>query len=156
ARECLVPIKLDVEMDGVRLVDSLVWDMHEQQLSPEAFAVMTCSDLGLPRSFESLVAASISDQLLAFEISLPAWVREGTIAPSKESLHPIHIDVRYRSLVYQDIIEWDINCMYSSPETFARRTAGDLSLPQEMESAIAFTIHEQITNYRQAILGAPG
>ncbi|CAM9244388.1 unnamed protein product [Discosporangium mesarthrocarpum] len=157
-RACLVPIRLDVEVEGVRLVDSFTWNLHEQQfqITPEAFAVMTCTDLRLPRSFEPPVAASVREQLQAFKLTLPGWLREGTIAPTGESLHPIHIDIRFQSMVYRDRLEWDLNCVQSSPEALARRTTGDLSLPQEIEPAIAFTIHEQLMNYRQAILGSPG
>lgn len=52
------------------------------------------------------------------------------IAAAAENLQVIDIDVRFRSVVYRDRLEWDVNCLHSSPESFARCTVTDLALPQ--------------------------
>lgn len=32
-RETLVPITLDIDADGIRVFDSFVWDLHQNQVS---------------------------------------------------------------------------------------------------------------------------
>eukprot|EP00904_Undaria_pinnatifida_P010357 jgi/Undpi1/6451/HiC_scaffold_20.g08931.m1 len=105
-------------------------------------------ELGLSRNFIRSIAQSISRQLIDYGRRLPGWVAEGMVAPAAENLQVIDIDVRFRSIVYRDRLEWDVNCLHSSPESFARSTVADLALPQEMEPAIAFTIHQQICKHR--------
>lgn len=31
-REALVPISIDIDVDGVRLIDSFIWDLHQSQV----------------------------------------------------------------------------------------------------------------------------
>lgn len=88
-------------------------------------------ELGLSRSFIIPVAQSIIRQLFDFRRAMPAWTSEGTIsAGAEENLQLIEIDVRFRSIIYRDRLQWDVNCLYNSPENFARCTVADLGLPQ--------------------------
>lgn len=87
-------------------------------------------ELGLSRNFIRSIAQSISRQLIDYGRRLPGWVAEGMVAPAAENLQVIDIDVRFRSIVYRDRLEWDVNCLHSSPESFARSTVADLALPQ--------------------------
>lgn len=101
-----------------------------EQLSPEEFSRRMAEELGLSRSFVRPIAQSISRQLIDYRRRLPGWVSEGMVAAAAENLQVIDIDVRFRSVVYRDRLEWDVNCLHSSPESFARYTVTDLALPQ--------------------------
>ncbi|CAN0231105.1 unnamed protein product, partial [Phaeothamnion confervicola] len=151
-REFLVPLRIDVELEGVRLLDSAVWDLHDQNLSPEAFAARTVAELRLPARFERPIARQLHEQLRYFARAFPAWLSEGNAAPVGDSLVTLDIDVRSKWLVYRDRVEWDVSCPLNSPEAFARQTVADLQLPIELEAAIAVTMHEQIANHRQNLL----
>ena len=39
--EQLVPIRVDLDVDGLRYIDSFTWNVHETYTSPEAFAART-------------------------------------------------------------------------------------------------------------------
>lgn len=102
------------------------------QLAPEVFAARMGEELGLPKSFVQSIATSISRQLarMEFEGELPEWMKESQVAPVVENFCRVDIDIRFRSVIYRDHLQWDINCPTNSPEMFARCTVSDLALPQ--------------------------
>lgn len=62
--EDLVPIRLELEADPLRLVDTFTWNVHEPLSSTEPFAQMLCDDLGLPSSiFVSAIREAMDRQL---------------------------------------------------------------------------------------------
>ena len=60
----LVPIRLDMEIEGHKLRDSFTWNRNEKNLRVEDFAKLLCDDLELPNTpFASAIAQSINTQL---------------------------------------------------------------------------------------------
>lgn len=100
------------------------------QLSPLEFSRRTCAELGIGLSFVQPIAQSIGQQLIEYGRKNPTWAVEGTIAPAGENIQTVIIDVRFRSVIFRDRLQWDVNCPYNSPEQFARITVADLNLPQ--------------------------
>jgi len=49
--ELRILVQLDVSVDSINLRDQFEWDLADPQNSPEAFAAVYCSDLGLPGEF---------------------------------------------------------------------------------------------------------
>lgn len=60
----ILPLKLDVVRNGVRLEDRVLWNTEDEHLTPEEFAKMLVSDLGLGPEFENGVAFAVREQLL--------------------------------------------------------------------------------------------
>ena len=60
----ILPLKIDVVRNGVRLEDRVLWNTSDKFLTPEMFAKMTVSDLGLGPEFEMGVAFAVREQLL--------------------------------------------------------------------------------------------
>eukprot|EP00953_Heterococcus_sp_UTEX-ZZ885_P009832 5757-Heterococcus_DN1.PRE.1 len=154
--EQLVPIRVDLDVDGLRYIDSFTWNLHETYTSPEAFAARTVADLELPPRMQRPLARCIREHLEAWHTALPVWAGGGCISLVDETLVPIRLNIRLRALLYRDQFEWDINEPLNKPEVFAAQLVADLQLPQEMEPAIALAITEQITNYRQLRSGPAG
>jgi SWI/SNF-related matrix-associated actin-dependent regulator of chromatin subfamily B protein 1 len=62
--EQLVPIRLDMELEGIKLRDCFCWNRNEQLLTPEVVAEVMCDDLDLPVPlFQTAIAQSIRQQL---------------------------------------------------------------------------------------------
>lgn len=61
--ELRIPIKLDVTVGAMNLVDTLEWDVLNDGASAEAFAKRFAVDLGLAGEFETAVAHSIREQV---------------------------------------------------------------------------------------------
>lgn len=65
--EHLVPIRLDIEFDGVKLRDCFTWNRCEAMITPEQFAEILCDDLDLnPISFVPAIAQAIRQQVCSF------------------------------------------------------------------------------------------
>ncbi|CAM9187873.1 unnamed protein product, partial [Scytosiphon promiscuus] len=144
----IVCCDLDVDIGGVRIIDSITWDVHST-VSPWEFSTRMCAELGVGSMFVQPMAQSINQQLTEYKHKVPGWAWKGTVAPATEDMKVVLIDVRFRSVIYRDRLQWDINCLHNSPERFARSTVADLNLPQEMEPIIALTIHQQTSNQHE-------
>lgn len=65
----LAPLSLRVRAAGLLYEDTVEWDVFGGESdgnSPEAFAMRTVADLGLPPEFEPAIALSLREQILAY------------------------------------------------------------------------------------------
>ncbi|KAL9542957.1 hypothetical protein MBANPS3_008351 [Mucor bainieri] len=171
--EMLVPIRLDLEIDGYKIRDTFTWNMNESSITPEQFADITCEDLRLPPTiFSHLVSASIKEQIQEYFLNASSMISDDQQTP-----HPYdafmqrnniktttedHARVELRTLIRLDIIvgnrilndqfEWDISCQHNSPESFAETMATDLGLGGEFKTAIAHSIREQVYVFIKSLL----
>ncbi|CAD5224315.1 unnamed protein product [Bursaphelenchus xylophilus] len=134
----LVPIRLDMELDNIKLRDTFVFNKNEKLITPEMVAEAICEDLELPiHIFLPAIAHSIVQQLESHtELPLePAGTDQRVVIK-------LNIHVGNQSLV--DQFEWDISDKNNSPEEFAVKLCSDLGLGGEFVSAVAYSIRGQI------------
>ncbi|KAI9906089.1 hypothetical protein PsorP6_014219 [Peronosclerospora sorghi] len=117
----LVPIRLDIDIEGYRYIDSFSWNVHEKDFTYETFAAALVRDLDLPDCFYRRIAKSIEEQIEKAQKSLP-W----HVAVTSESLHPIFVNLRLNDTIYIDRFEWDLSNPDNSPEHFARVVCEEL------------------------------
>ncbi|VDK79229.1 unnamed protein product [Cylicostephanus goldi] len=68
--EELVPIRLDMELDGVKLRDTFCYNKNEKLITPDLIAEMMCEDLDLPTStFQPAIASAIYQQVGSYPSS---------------------------------------------------------------------------------------
>ncbi|KAI8929539.1 hypothetical protein BC831DRAFT_443139 [Entophlyctis helioformis] len=169
----LVPIRLDVEIDGIKLRDTFTWNQRDKIVSPETFARILCSDLRLPSTFVEPVAKSIRDQLddhyQHAPIALAALdsqtrgrqqsgseageddakkVDDAQDALDEEDLPElrtvIKLDITVDNQTIVDQFEWDMGCRRNCPERFAEHLVTELGLVPEFKTAISHAIREQV------------
>lgn len=151
--EELVPVRLEIEWDKVKLRDTFTWNLHDRVLAIELFAAQLVEDLGLkaPEAqpvFEKIVH-QMREQLNEFypfvyseddaldpELPYSAYKND-----EMRILIKLNITIGPHTLV--DQFEWEINNPANSPEEFAANMARDLSLSGEFTTAIAHCIREQ-------------
>ncbi|XP_019874976.1 SWI/SNF-related matrix-associated actin-dependent regulator of chromatin subfamily B member 1 isoform X1 [Aethina tumida] len=139
--ECLVPIRLDMEIEGQKLRDTFTWNKNESLISPEQFAEVLCDDLDLnPLTFVPAIAQAIRQQLEAFPPDPPSIIEE---ACDQRVIIKLNIHVGNTSLV--DQIEWDMSEKQNNPEEFALRLCAELGLGGEFVTAIAYSIRGQLS-----------
>lgn len=151
--EELVPLRLEVEWDKIRLRDTFTWNLHERILNIELFASQLVEDMGLKSPayqpvFEQ-VCHQMREQLQDFYPF--AFSDEAALDPhlpysaykndEMRILVKLNITIGQHTLV--DQFEWDLNNPSNSPEEFAASMARDLSLSGEFTTAIAHCIREQ-------------
>ncbi|KAL7174873.1 hypothetical protein ACSBR2_028651 [Camellia fascicularis] len=119
----LVPIRLDIEIDGQRFRDAFTWNPSDPDSEVVVFARRTVKDLKLPPAFVTQIAQSIQSQLTEFRSF------EGQDMYNGEKIVPIK----------------DLNNFESDPEEFARTFCRDLGIEDpEVGPAIAVAIREQL------------
>ncbi|KAL2366945.1 hypothetical protein RJZ56_000032 [Blastomyces dermatitidis] len=159
--EDLVPIRLDIDWDKIKLRDTFTWNLHDRVTPPDVFAEKLVEDLRLPlESCAPLVrqiSQSIQDQLADFYPQV--FIEEVALDPhlpyhaykndEMRILVKLNITIGQHTLV--DQFEWEINNPLNSPEEFAIQMTKDLSLPGEFTTAIAHSIREQIQLFTKSL-----
>jgi hypothetical protein len=64
----LIPIKLDFEIEGVRLRDLFLWDKNEPYLSLDGFAKILMEEHNLPATFEQEIVGHLKKQINQFKV----------------------------------------------------------------------------------------
>lgn len=159
--EDLVPIRLDIDWDKIKLRDTFTWNLHDRVTPPDVFAEKLVEDLRLPlESCGPLVrqiSQSIQDQLADFYPQV--FMEEEALDPhlpyhaykndEMRILVKLNITIGQHTLV--DQFEWEINNPLNSPEEFAIQMTKDLSLPGEFTTAIAHSIREQVQLFTKSL-----
>lgn len=159
--EDLVPIRLDIDSDKIKLRDTFTWNLHDRVVSPELFAEKLVEDLGLPLETSGQlirdIAKAVSEQLVEYyphvymhdepldpELPYTAYRNE-----EMRILIKLNITIGQHTLI--DQFEWDINDPRNSPEEFALRMTDELSLSGEFTTAIAHSIREQAQMFTKSL-----
>jgi len=138
--EELIPIRLDMEIEGQKLRDCFTWNKNEQLISPEQFAELMCDDMDLnPLHFVPAISSAIRQQIEAFPTENP--VLEG----QTDQRLVIKLNVHVGNISLVDQFEWDMTEPENSPEQFATKLCAELGLGGEFVTAIAYSIRGQIS-----------
>ncbi|KAL8681567.1 MAG: hypothetical protein Q9186_002307 [Xanthomendoza sp. 1 TL-2023] len=151
--EELVPIRLDIEWDKIRLRDTFTWNLHDRTTDRRAFAEGLVEDFKLPPEqcgpIVDQVYASIEEQIRDYHPQV--FIREEALDPhlpyhaykDDEMRITIKLNITIGTQHLIDQFEWDMNNPINAAEEFARSMTQDLSLPGEFTTAIAHSIREQ-------------
>lgn len=159
--EDLVPIRLDLDLDKIKLRDTFTWNLHDRVVSPEIFAEKLVEDLGLPLETSGQlirdIAKAVSEQLVEYYPHV--YMHEDPLDPElpytayrneeMRILIKLNITIGQHTLI--DQFEWDINDPQNSPEEFALRMTNELSLSGEFTTAIAHSIREQAQMFTKSL-----
>lgn len=159
--EELVPVRLEVEWEKIRLRDTFTWNLHERLCRPEHFAMQLLEDMGL----QAQTSQHLYDQILQqmreqLNDFYPfAYLDEDALDPElpysaykndeMRVLIKLNITIGQHTLV--DQFEWEINNPSNSPEEFAISMCRDLSLSGEFITAIAHCIREQTQLFTRSL-----
>lgn len=151
--EDLVPIRLDIEWDKIRLRDTFTWNLHDRVTDPRAFAEGLVEDFKLPPEqcapIVDQVHSSIEEQIREYHPHV--FIREEPLDPhlpyhaykDDEMRISIKLNITIGQQTLVDQFEWDINNPINCAEDFAKSMTQELSLPGEFTTAIAHSIREQ-------------
>ncbi|XP_050441134.1 SWI/SNF-related matrix-associated actin-dependent regulator of chromatin subfamily B member 1 isoform X2 [Adelges cooleyi] len=136
--ELLVPIRLDMEIEGQKLRDTFTWNKNETLITPEQFAEVLCDDLDLnPLPFVPAIAQSIRQQIEAFH--------NDNILDEHDQRVIIKLNIHVGNTSLVDQVEWDMGEKDNSPEQFAMKLCAELGLGGEFVTAIAYSIRGQLS-----------
>lgn len=159
--EELVPVRLDIELDKIKLRDTFTWNLHDRYTTPELFAEHLVEDFRVPPEIREPVKQQVNREIQeqiqdfyphaffdddALDSTLPYAAYKND---EMRILIKLNIAIGQHTLV--DQFEWEINNPHNSPEEFARQTAADLSLSGEFTTAIAHSIREQCQMFTKSL-----
>lgn len=159
--EELVPVRLDIELDKIRLRDTFTWNLHENLVSQDVFIEYLLEDLKIPPENMHEVARQVKqemqDQIDNFYPHI--IVEDGPLELARpynehkddEMRIRIWINITIGRITLVDQFEWDINNPLNSPEEFAERMALENALSGEFTTAIAHSIREQSQLYTKSL-----
>ncbi|KAB5558213.1 SNF5-like protein [Coniochaeta sp. 2T2.1] len=159
--EELVPVRVDVDWDKVKLRDTFTWNLHERLIQPETFAGQLVEDIGLKAPMDKpvydQVVAQIKEQLNDFYPF--AYSEEDALDPelpysaykNDEMRILVRLNITIGTHTLVDQFEWEINNPMNSPEEFASSMARDLALSGEFTTAIAHCIREQAQLFTRSL-----
>jgi SWI/SNF-related matrix-associated actin-dependent regulator of chromatin subfamily B protein 1 len=159
--EELVPVRIDVDWDKIKLRDTFTFNLHERLVSVELFAAQLVEDMGLNPSVDKPVYDQVVQQMheQLNDFYPFAYSEEDALDPElpysaykndeMRILVKLNITIGVHTLV--DQFEWDINNPMNSPEEFAASMARDLSLSGEFTTAIAHCIREQAQLFTRSL-----
>ncbi|KAF2807852.1 SNF5-domain-containing protein, partial [Mytilinidion resinicola] len=159
--EELVPVRLDIEFDKIKLRDTFTWNLHDRVIPPEVFAENLVEDFRLPPETRSLLTQQINREMAeqiqdfyphAFIEDEPLDPHQPYMAYKNDEMRIlIKLNITIGQHTLMDQFEWEINNPLNSPEEFARQMARDLSLSGEFTTAIAHSIREQTQMFTKSL-----
>ncbi|CAI5744895.1 unnamed protein product [Peronospora destructor] len=144
--ELICPIRLDVDLNGIRFQDTFLINASLTTCSPETLASQITQDENMSEQHRDVIAESIRRQILMFTSCLSIELRNGR-------LYPIYLDLIIDGFSLRDQFEWDISNDCNAAQMFASTLCADLNLPKAFEPAIVFSTFEQVMAYRIALNG---
>lgn len=159
--EELVPVRLDIELDRLKLRDTFTWNLHDRITNPALFAQTLVEDFQIPPELRQNVMHQIDREIHeqiqdyyphAFFDDEPLDPHQPYSAYKNDEMRiliKLNITIGQHTLV--DQFEWEINNPFNAPEEFARQMAADLSLSGEFTTAIAHSIREQCQMFTKSL-----
>ncbi|KAM0791306.1 hypothetical protein ACM66B_005778 [Microbotryomycetes sp. NB124-2] len=149
----LVPIEIDLDVDGFKIRDAFVWNAREELVSIMDFAKIMCEDLDIAQTNAPDIASQISEQVAEWShaAELPVRSNEEEREHAGRDLRVmLPLDVQIGTLHLVDRIEWDLTSSLT-PEAFAQSLAHDLSLPMHAIPTIAHALHYEILRAKRIL-----
>ncbi|XP_033114771.1 SWI/SNF-related matrix-associated actin-dependent regulator of chromatin subfamily B member 1-like [Anneissia japonica] len=138
--EVLVPIRLDMEIEGQKLRDTFTWNKNEHLITPEMFAEVLCEDLELlPLNFVQPIAQAIRSQVDAYPAD------NSILEANADQRVILKLNVHVGNVSLVDQFEWDMSEKENSPELFSLKLCSELGLGGEFITAIAYSIRGQLS-----------
>lgn len=145
APNIIIPIRLNLEHNGHKIIDFFTWNLNDHSLTAEQFAQIYVQDLDFQMATSSglqvQIVSAINEQLQEYETLASVVVPDLHVV--------INLTCNLDSKLYEDNFEWNLNDQSLSPEIFAELVVQDLGLTREFVSAISHSLHESILKLKK-------
>lgn len=159
--EELVPVRLEIDLDRVRVRDTFTWNLHDRVTPTDLFAENLVEDMQVPLELRNVLIQQVNREMQEqiqdyyphiyfddkpLDPNLPYWAYKND---EMRILIKLHITIGAHTLV--DQFEWEINNPNNDPEEFARQLTRDVGLSGEFTTAIAHSIREQTQLFTKSL-----
>jgi hypothetical protein len=95
----LVPIRLDIEMDGVKIRDVFTWNLEDKSISIDDFAKLLLRDTGNSVNHYQYVSKAIKDQIDDYFQHSPELFYKNLELPERRILIKLDITIEQQSVI---------------------------------------------------------
>ncbi|KAH7119145.1 hypothetical protein B0J11DRAFT_440716 [Dendryphion nanum] len=159
--EELVPIRLDIEFDKIKLRDTFTWNLRDRTTHIRVFAENLVEDFQFPPELRPPIIQQVEREILEqLQDYYPhAFLDEEPLDPhlpysaykNNEMRIVIKLNITIGQHTLVDQFEWDLSDPLNSPEDFAKQMSADLALSGEFTTAIAHSIREQCQMFTKSL-----
>lgn len=144
----LVPMRIDLDDEGIRVIDFFSWHVLQSDCTVQQFAEWYSRDMKLPSNTIPLIVKSINAQLTRFCNLFSDTYFCHTFFDAENDLSvTIKLDVRLQGTVLKDQFEWNILNGNVSPEQFAQQLCEDIAIDLHFMPMVSNAIREQIFQF---------
>ena len=142
--EMLTPVRISIVGSSLEppcdqdYEDTLLWNVREDGVTPEAFARLTCEEQSLPPIFGQHIAHAIRTAVSAASVA-PAL--ESAVPPQR--LLPITLEATCRGQTLRDRCLWDPRGSLTADE-FVRTLCVDLELAPDLAAQLSIALHAEL------------
>lgn len=145
--DSIVPFFINATNDGQRLFEVVQVPMNKVDPLAIAQGIVKDYSFGLNSGFTRQICSLVESQLddfkkTAIQHPISEWAEKGS------AVHILSLEVGINTVIYNDMIEWDIFDETADPDAFARITVKELALPVEFVNVISAQIRWQVIRFR--------
>ncbi|XP_069789841.1 SWI/SNF-related matrix-associated actin-dependent regulator of chromatin subfamily B member 1-A isoform X4 [Narcine bancroftii] len=137
--EVLVPIRLDMEIDGQKLRDAFTWNMNEKDVKTREF-----SDVLKLGGYGSGGVGGL-EMCEAIRQQIDSYPTDSILEDQPDQRVIIKLNIHVGNISLVDQFEWDMSERENSPEKFALKLCSELGLGGEFVTTIAYSIRGQLS-----------
>ncbi|KAK5781633.1 hypothetical protein RI543_000815 [Arxiozyma heterogenica] len=143
----IVPIALNIESNGVKIIDHFTWNINDSSMTPEEFANIYCQDLDLQNNstLNQQIVNTINDLIKEYETV-------ASIKFDQDLQILINLTCHLQDYFLEDNFQWNLNDSSLTPELFAEILVTDLGLKREFLPVVTYSLYETILKVKKEYL----
>lgn len=143
----IIPVALNIENNGVKIIDHFTWNINDPSMTPEEFANIYCQDLDLQNN------AALNQQIVnAISDSIKEYETVASIKFNQDFQILVNLTCHLQDYFLEDNFQWNLNDPSLTPELFSEILVTDLGLKREFLPIITYSLYDTILKVKKEYL----
>lgn len=140
----IIPIALNIENNGIRIIDHFTWNINDNSMTPEEFANIYCQDLDLTNN------SNLNQQIANVIIeTIQESENLASIKFNQDLQILVNLTCHLQDWFLEDNFQWNLNDSSLSPESFAEILVVDLGLKREFLPIITYALYDSLLKIKK-------
>lgn len=140
----IIPIALNIENNGMRIIDHFTWNINDNSITPEEFANIYCQDLDLNNytNLNQQITNAIIETIQENE-------NLASIKFNQDLQILVNLTCHLQDWFLEDNFQWNLNDPSLTPESFAEILVVDLGLKREFLPIITYALYDSLLKIKK-------
>ncbi|CAL9733825.1 chromatin structure-remodeling complex subunit Sfh1p [Monosporozyma servazzii] len=140
----IIPIALNIENNGMRIIDHFTWNINDNSMTPEEFANIYCQDLDLNNY------TNLNQQITNVIIeTIQENENLASIKFNQDLQILVNLTCHLQDWFLEDNFQWNLNDPSLTPESFAEILVVDLGLKREFLPIITYALYDSLLKIKK-------